>query len=146
MIVFRTPCKHSTQATYISAYFWASWWVLTDIKSANLVNRSMITQIKSNFWAVIGKPTIKSMLMSSHYQSGTFMVNNGALVVSGGLLAVIKCIYLPLTYLHFIQDIEDRCLLLTSSTSFADSPFQEHWMMEKHHLDQNPCISSLCPK
>jgi hypothetical protein len=39
------------------------------------------------------------------------------------LLAVIKCIYLPPTYLHFIQDIEDRCLLLKSSTSFVDLPF-----------------------
>jgi hypothetical protein len=47
------------------------------------------------------------------------------------VLAVIKCIYLPPTYLHFIQDIEDRCLLLTSSTSFVDLPFQEHRMTEK---------------
>jgi hypothetical protein len=64
----------------------------------------------------------------------------------GGVLAVIKCIYLPPTYLYFIQDIEDRCLLLMSSTSFVDLPLQEHRMMEKHHMDQNPCISSLCPK
>jgi hypothetical protein len=62
------------------------------------------------------------------------------------VLAVIKCIYLLPTYQHFIQDIEDMCLLLTSSTSFVDLPFQEHWMMEKHHMDQNPYISSLCPK
>jgi hypothetical protein len=33
----------------------------------------------------------------------------------GGMLAVIKYIYLLPTYLHFIQDVEDRCLLLTSS-------------------------------
>jgi hypothetical protein len=64
-------------------------------------------------------------------------------VWGGGVLAVIKCIFLPLTYLHFIQDIKDRCLLLMSSTSFVDLPFQEHRMMEKHHMDQNPCISSL---
>jgi hypothetical protein len=51
------------------------------------------------------------------------------------LLAVIKGIYLPQTYQHFMQDIEDRCLLLMSSTSFVDIPFQEHWMMEKHHMD-----------
>jgi hypothetical protein len=38
------------------------------------------------------------------------------------------------------------CLLLTSSTSFVDLPYQEHWMMEKHHMDQNPHIPSLCPK
>jgi hypothetical protein len=41
----------------------------------------------------------------------------------GVVLAVIKCIYLPPKYLHFIQDIEDRCLLLTSSMSFVDLPF-----------------------
>jgi hypothetical protein len=62
------------------------------------------------------------------------------------VLAVIKCIYLSPTHLYFIQDIEDRCLLLTSSVSFVDLPFQEHQMMEKHHMDQNPCISSYCPK
>jgi hypothetical protein len=45
-----------------------------------------------------------------------------------------------------MQDIEDRCLLVTSSTSFVDLPLQTHRMMEKHHKDQNPYISSLCPK
>jgi hypothetical protein len=39
------------------------------------------------------------------------------------MLAVIKCIYLSPTYLHFVQDIEDRCLLLTSSMSFIDLTF-----------------------
>jgi hypothetical protein len=62
------------------------------------------------------------------------------------LLVVIECIYLPPTYLHFIQDIEYRCLLVTSSMSFVDLPFQEHRMTEKHHMDQNPYMSSLCPK
>jgi hypothetical protein len=38
------------------------------------------------------------------------------------------------------------CLLLMSSTSFVDLPFQEHRMTEKHHTDQNPYISSSCPK
>jgi hypothetical protein len=57
------------------------------------------------------------------------------------VLAVIKCIYLPPAYLYFIQDIEDRCLLLTSSTSFIDLPVQEHQMTKKHHMDQNPYIS-----
>jgi hypothetical protein len=63
-----------------------------------------------------------------------------------GVLAVRKCIYLLPTYLYFMQDIEDRCLLLTSSMSFVDLPFQEHRMTEKHHMDQNLCISSICPK
>jgi hypothetical protein len=63
-----------------------------------------------------------------------------------GVLAVIKCIYLPPTYLHFMQDIEGRCLLLTSSMSFVDLSFQELRMMEKHHMDQNPSLSAICPK
>jgi hypothetical protein len=66
--------------------------------------------------------------------------------VCGGVLAVIKYIYIPPTYQHFIQDIEDRCLLVMSSMSFVDLPFQEHRMMEKHHMDQNPYISSVCLK
>jgi hypothetical protein len=61
--------------------------------------------------------------------------------VGGGVLAVIKCIYLPPPYLHFIQDIEDRCLLLMSNMSFVDLPFQEHQMTEKHYMDKNPYIS-----
>jgi hypothetical protein len=64
----------------------------------------------------------------------------------GGVLAVIKYIYLPPTYLHFMEDIEGRCLLLMSSMCFVDLPFKEHRMTEKHHMDQNPYISSLCPK
>jgi hypothetical protein len=45
-----------------------------------------------------------------------------------------------------MQDIENRCLLLTSFKNFVDLPFQEHRMMKKHHMNQNPYISSLCPK
>jgi hypothetical protein len=56
------------------------------------------------------------------------------------LLAVIKCIYLLPKYLYSIQDIEYRCLLLMSSTSFVDLPLQEHRMTEKHHMEQNPYI------
>jgi hypothetical protein len=62
------------------------------------------------------------------------------------VLEVIKCIYLPPTYLHLMEDIEDRCLLLTSSMSFVDLPFQKHRMTEKHQMDQNPYIPSLYPK
>jgi hypothetical protein len=43
--------------------------------------------------------------------------------VCGEVLAVIKYIYLPPTHQHFFQGIEDRCVLLTSSTSFVDIPF-----------------------
>jgi hypothetical protein len=49
-------------------------------------------------------------------------------------------------YLYFMQDIEDKCLLLTSSTSFVDLTFLEYRMIEKHHMDQNLYTSSLCPK
>jgi hypothetical protein len=63
-----------------------------------------------------------------------------------GVLVVIKCIYLPPTYLHFMQDIEDWCILLMSFMSFVDLPFQEHRMMKRHHIDQNQNIFSLCPK
>jgi hypothetical protein len=45
-----------------------------------------------------------------------------------------------------MQDIEDMYLLLMSSTCFVDVPFQEHRTMEKHHMDRNLYISSLCPK
>jgi hypothetical protein len=66
--------------------------------------------------------------------------------LSVGGVGIIKCIYLPLTYLYFTQDIEDRCLLLMSSTRFVDPQFLEDQMMEKQHMDQNPCISSVCLK
>jgi hypothetical protein len=72
--------------------------------------------------------------------------NSKGVCVGGGVLAVIKYIYLSPPYLHFMKDIEDRCPLLTSSTILVDLPFQEHRMMEKHYMDQNPCISSICPK
>jgi hypothetical protein len=53
----------------------------------------------------------------------SFAQGRAKLCVCGGVLAVIKCIYLPPTYLHFIQDIEDMCLLLTSTTSYVDPSF-----------------------
>jgi hypothetical protein len=91
---------------------------------------------------------LEFLLMSPEFNSFLLLryEQNSKCVCGGGVLAVIKCIYLPSTYLHFIQDIEDTCLLLTSSTSFVDLPFQKYWMTEKHHMDQNPCISSICPK
>jgi hypothetical protein len=64
----------------------------------------------------------------------------------GGLLTIIKYIYLSLTYLHFIQYIEDKCLLLTGFTSFVDLSFQKHRIMKKHHMDKNSYMSLLCPK
>jgi hypothetical protein len=68
-------------------------------------------------------------------------LDNFSMITSGGfgaleeVLAVIKYIYLPPTYLYFIQNIEDMCLLLTSFTSFVDLLFQEYRMTKKHHMD-----------
>jgi hypothetical protein len=88
------------------------------------------------------------LLMSPGFNSFLLLRDeqNSKCVCGGGVLGVIKCIYLLPTYLHFIQDIEDRRLLLMSSMSFVDLPFQEHRTTEKHHMDQNPSISSICPK
>jgi hypothetical protein len=44
--------------------------VLTGMKWADLESRSTITQIESNLWAVNDKPTVKYMLLSSHFHSG----------------------------------------------------------------------------
>jgi hypothetical protein len=89
---------------------------------------------------------LEFLLLSPEFNSFLLLRDEQNFVCVWGVLVVIKCIYLLPTYLHFIQDIEDWCLLLTSSMSFVDLPFQKHRMIEKHHMDQNPCISSLCPK
>jgi hypothetical protein len=81
---------------------------------------------------------LEFLLMSLGFNSFVCSGMSKTLSGGGGVLAVIKYIYLPPTCLHFMQDIEDRCLLLTSSTNFVDLPFQEHRMTEKHHMDQNP--------
>jgi hypothetical protein len=83
------------------------------------------------------------LLMSPGFNSFLLLRDEQNSKCVGGVLAVIKCTYLPPTYIYLIQDIEDRCLLLTS---FVDLPFQEHRMIEKHLMDQNTCISSICPK
>jgi hypothetical protein len=90
---------------------------------------------------------LELLLMSPGFNSFILLRDEQNSKSGGGeVLAIIKCIYLPPTYLYFIQDIEDRCLLLMSFMSFIDLPFQQHWMMKKHHMDQNRYISSLCPK
>jgi hypothetical protein len=89
--------------------------------------------------------TLEFLLMSPGFNSFLLLTDEQN-SKCGAVLAVIKCIYLPPRYLHFIQDIEDRCLLLTSSMSFVDLPFQEYQMIENHHMNQNSCISSIWPK
>jgi hypothetical protein len=90
---------------------------------------------------------LEFLLISPGFNS--FLLNRdeqNSKCVCGGVLVVIKCIYLPPTYQLLIRDIEDRCLLLTSSTSFVDLAFQEHRMKEKQQMDQHSCISLVCPK
>jgi hypothetical protein len=88
-----------------------------------------VAQVFSKIYLCSGYHQIK--IHAEDIPKMTFTTRYGLyeyLVVSVGLtnaqvLAIIKCIYLLPTYLHFIQDIEDRCLLLTSFTSFVDLPF-----------------------
>jgi hypothetical protein len=95
----------------------------------------------------MGKKTwTRSTVLSNDGVTGSTVEQQGRGREAWRLLAVIKFIYLLPAYLLLIQDIEDRCLLLTSSTSFVDPPFQEHRMTKKYHMDQNPCISLICPK
>jgi hypothetical protein len=84
---------------------------------------------------------LEFLLMSLGFKSFLLLRDEQNSKCVWGVLAVMKCIYLLPTYLHFIQDIEDMCLLLMSFTSFVAIPFQKHQMREKHHIDQNPCIS-----
>jgi hypothetical protein len=64
---------------------------------------------------------LEFLLMSPEFNS--FLLLRDEQNSKCGVLAVIKCTYLPLTYLHFIQAIEEKCLLLMSSMSFVDLPF-----------------------
>jgi hypothetical protein len=53
------------------------YFTLTGRKWAIFVSRSMITQMESKPFAVLGNPTIKSILMSSHFQVGIGRDYNG---------------------------------------------------------------------
>src|SRR5207253_7692221 len=69
-IFLGTPCKHTILVIYNSASF-GPWYVsLTGMKWATLVRRSTITHMESYPDWVRGNPTIKSMLISSHFHSG----------------------------------------------------------------------------
>jgi hypothetical protein len=68
--------------------------------------------------------TLEFLLISPSFNSFLLLRDEqNSNCLCGGVLAVIKSIYIPPTYLHFIQDTEDRCLLLMSSMSFVDLPF-----------------------
>jgi hypothetical protein len=52
------------------------------MKRADLVSQSMITQMELNLWPVRGRPTMKSILMSSHFQVGILRgCNNPACLI-----------------------------------------------------------------
>jgi hypothetical protein len=53
------------------------YFTLTGRKWAILVSRSMITQMESKPFAVLGNPTMKSILISSHFHVGIGKDCNG---------------------------------------------------------------------
>ena len=70
MIVRGTPCKVTIWSKYISAYFLVVYLVSTRIKWADLVRRSTMAQIESKPMEVRDKPTMKSIEISSYFQTG----------------------------------------------------------------------------
>jgi hypothetical protein len=66
-MVFGIPRRPIILSKYILAYRIAGYIVWTRMKCADLVRRSTMTQIESNPLEVLGKPTIKSILISSHF-------------------------------------------------------------------------------
>jgi hypothetical protein len=58
------------RSTYNLAQRLAGYVIWTGRKCADLVSRSTMTHIESNPFEVLGKPTIKSILISSHFQDG----------------------------------------------------------------------------
>jgi hypothetical protein len=70
VMVFGAPWIDTILSRYTSAklsneYFW-----LVGMKCADLVSRSTTTHIASLLRKVMGRPVIKSMHISSHFQSG----------------------------------------------------------------------------
>ena len=65
-----TPCRVITRSKYNLAYFLAEYLVSTRRKWADLVRRSIMTQIESYPFAVWGKPITKSIEISSYFQTG----------------------------------------------------------------------------
>jgi hypothetical protein len=66
---------------------------------------------------------LEFLLMSPGFNSFLLLRDEqNSKCVCGGVV-VIKYTYVPPTYPNFIQDVEDRCLLLMGFTSFVDLPF-----------------------
>jgi hypothetical protein len=71
-IFLGTPCKHTILVIYNYVSFSPLYVVLIGMKWATFKNRSTITQIESKPDCVVGNPTMKSMLISSHFHWGIF--------------------------------------------------------------------------
>jgi len=69
-MVFGTPWRLMILAKYILAYWIVEYVLWTGRKCADLVSRSTITNIESKPLDVLGRPTIKSILILSHFQDG----------------------------------------------------------------------------
>jgi hypothetical protein len=69
--------------------------------------------------------SLEFLLLSPRFNSFLLLEdeqNSKCVWGGGGMLAVIKYTYLPPGSPDFIQDIEDWCSLLTSSSRFVDLP------------------------
>jgi hypothetical protein len=69
-MLFGAPCNFRMLSMYSSANLCVSKVVFMGMKCATLVNWSTITHIESLPFCVRGRPTIMSMLMSSHFRVG----------------------------------------------------------------------------
>jgi hypothetical protein len=67
---------------------------------------------------------LEFLLMSPGFNSFLFLRDEQNSKYGGWVLAVIKYTYLPPTNPNFIQDTEDRCLLLMSSMSLLTYHFR----------------------
>jgi hypothetical protein len=67
-MVLGTPCRLRIRSKYNFASVTVECFTFTGRKCANLVSRSIMTQIESNYLDVVGNPVIKSIPISSHFQ------------------------------------------------------------------------------
>jgi hypothetical protein len=70
MIRLGTPCSRRTLSMYSCASLSPRYVAFIGMKKATFVNRSTMTHIESFPFCVLGSPTMKSMLISSHFHTG----------------------------------------------------------------------------
>lgn len=70
-ILMRTPCKLTILSRYSLASFSNKYSTFTSKNGANFVSLSVIIQIASWLFYVLGNPVTKSIVMCSHFHFGT---------------------------------------------------------------------------